>query len=627
MLRFVSRTIVRQAYSTNLTKMPALQPKKLKGRMFSVQAALPKYPVAPLEQTLKKYLKSLEPLLTEDEYRHTEKLCKEFENGVGKTLQAKLIERAEKHDNWLSDWWKSVAYLGFREPVVINSNPGVLFPKADFSGTQGQIEYASKLIAGLLDYKVMIDDQTLPVEHLGKNPLCMMQYFQVLAACRIPLEKHDDWACYPPDRPGAPKHITVIYNNNIFEVPVYGDDGNPLTISQVRNQLLEVVNQGSTPGEPIGLFTMEHRDNWSSVYKKMIQDKTNKASFDSVQRSIIVLCLDQSNDFGNDPRTVSGHQMLHGGGPSLHSGNRWFDKTIQFIVGADGYSGLNYEHTTAEGPPIIHVMDHCLNFLANGKEWSPASDVKPPTKLQFNLTNDVSKSLTLAKENSARMVNDLDLKVFVFDEFGKNFPKSQKVSPDSFIQNAIQLAYYRHHRKTCGSYESASIRMFQQGRTETIRSCSTESFEFTKAMMDSNTSKQKKAELLRRAINSHKQYTNDAISGKGIDRHLLGLKLTALENNMEMPELFKDKAYTFSGSWRISTSQVPAKSESVLFFGPVMPDGYGFCYNPQEKCILFGVSSFKSNNVTLPAAKMADLIKDSLNDMRDVMASSMKANL
>lgn len=72
---------------------------------------------------------------------------------------------------------------------------------------------------------------------------------------------------------------------------------------------------------------------------------------------------------------------------------------------------------------------------------------------------------------------------------------------------------------------------------------------------------------------------------------------------------------------------MPAKSESVLFFGPVVPDGYGFCYNPQEKCILFGISSYKSNNTTLQAKEMAELVKTSLTDMRDVMASAMRANL
>ena len=74
MIEIINILQVRQANTTNLNKMPSLQSKKLKGRMFSVQAALPKYPVAPLQQTLQKYLKSLEPLLTEEEYRHTEKV-------------------------------------------------------------------------------------------------------------------------------------------------------------------------------------------------------------------------------------------------------------------------------------------------------------------------------------------------------------------------------------------------------------------------------------------------------------------------------------------------------------------------------------------------------------------------
>lgn len=73
----------------------------------------------------------------------------------------------------------------------------------------------------------------------------------------------------------------------------------------------------------------------------------------------------------------------------------------------------------------------------------------------------------------------------------------------------MEFSIFRHHKKPCGSYESGSIRMFQLGRTETIRSCSTESFLFTKAMLDSNTSNQKKVELLKKAIERHKQYTND----------------------------------------------------------------------------------------------------------------------
>lgn len=39
----------------------------------------------------------------------------------------------------LSEWWLKTAYLQYRQPVVIYSNPGLLLPKQDFVDLQGQL--------------------------------------------------------------------------------------------------------------------------------------------------------------------------------------------------------------------------------------------------------------------------------------------------------------------------------------------------------------------------------------------------------------------------------------------------------------------------------------------------------
>jgi hypothetical protein len=50
----------------------SLKPPVAQGRMLSVQASLPKLPVPSLRKTLDRYLKSVRPLVTEEEYVNTE---------------------------------------------------------------------------------------------------------------------------------------------------------------------------------------------------------------------------------------------------------------------------------------------------------------------------------------------------------------------------------------------------------------------------------------------------------------------------------------------------------------------------------------------------------------------------
>ena len=47
-----------------------------------------------------------------------------------------------------------------------------------------------------------------------------------------------------------------------------------------------------------------------------------------------------------------------------------------------------------------------------------------------------------------RESGNVDVIAYTFKRFGKNLPKSVKLSPDSFIQMAFQLAFYRLHH-TC----------------------------------------------------------------------------------------------------------------------------------------------------------------------------------
>ena len=59
-----------------------------------------------------------------------------------------------------------------------------------------------------------------------------------------------------------------------------------------------------------------------------------------------------------------------------------------------------------------------------------------------------------------------------------------KVSPDAFIQQAIQLAWFREQGYATATYESGSTRAMLHGRTDVIRTLTEEGRSFVKTMVD-----------------------------------------------------------------------------------------------------------------------------------------------
>uniref|UniRef100_A0A8C5E0T4 Carnitine O-acetyltransferase-like n=1 Tax=Gouania willdenowi TaxID=441366 RepID=A0A8C5E0T4_GOUWI len=577
---------------------------QIQERSLVHQEGLPKLPVPELKQTCERYLNALKPIVSEEELEHTQELVQEFlKSGVGERLQKGLERRARKTDNWLSEWWMQSAYLDCRMPVAVYTSPGVVLPRMHFHDRQGQMRFAAKLIAGVLDFKKMIDTDTLPVEYLSGKPLCMNQYYQILSSCRIPGPKRDTVVNHAAGK-AVPTHITVVHNFQFFVLDVYNSDGSPLTVDQIYMQLEKIWNSSlQTNKEPIGILTSQHRNTWGKAYNNLIKDKTNKESVRAIQKSIFTVCLDAPMPRVSDDLYLSrvAAQMLHGGGARWNSGNRWFDKTLQFIVSEDGTCGLVYEHAPAEGPPIVYLIDHVVKYMHKTEfVRSPMVPLAMPLKLRFNITAEVKRDIEKAKQNMNIMVHDLDVKVLMFSHYGKSVPKQYKLSPDAFVQMALQLAYFRMYKLCCSTYESASLRMFKYGRTDGIRATTEDSLQFVQAMFQGF--------LL-------------AIHGQAIDRHLLGLKRQSIEDLTSMPEIFMDTSYAVAHHYNLSTSQVGSKTDCVMCFGPMVPDGYGVCYNPMDEHINIAITAFNSCEET-NAAKFARAVEEALLDMRALLEDS-----
>lgn len=162
----------------------------------------------------------------------------------------------------------------------------------------------------------------------------------------------------------------------------------------------------------------------------------------------------------------------------------------------------------------------------------------------------------------------------------------------------MQLAYRRLHGHGTPTYETASTRLFLRGRTDVIRTYSDDSQKWVEAMvkaipeggkgaLDSANSSELYS-LLSSAVASHNTFTREASTGKGFDRHMLGLRLQLRQG--ESHPLLEDKLFSESQSWKLSTSGLSAGDRFFgTGFGATDPDGYGIncelCFLP-EACVM-----------------------------------------
>ncbi|KAM8891227.1 carnitine O-palmitoyltransferase 1, liver isoform 2-T2 [Spinachia spinachia] len=608
-----------------------------KPMLYSFQNSLPRLPVPSIKDTCRRYLESVRPLMEDEQYERMEGLTKDFEKNLGPRLQWYLKLKSWWASNYVSDWWEEYIYLRGRGPIMVNSN----YYAMDFLyvfPTSIQAARAGNAIHAIMLYRRRLDRaQIKPLMLLHTIPMCSAQYESMFNSSRVPGVDTDIL-----QHVNDSKHIAVYHKGRFFKVWMFYD-GRLLLPREIEQQMARILADTTEPlpgEEKLAALTAGERTPWAKARETYFSRGKNKQSLDAIEKAAFCVTLDDTEQRFEKDNPV---QSLVRYGKSLLHGNcydRWFDKSFNLIIYKNGTMGLNAEHSWADAPIIGHLWEHVLSmdpvklgYTEEGHcQGEPHPNLPGPQKLSWDIPAEcqevIQSSLTLARA----LADDVDSHIMPFNDFGKGLIKKCRISPDGFIQLALQLAHYRDKKKFCLTYEASMTRLFREGRTETVRSCTSETCAFVRAMIKEET-REECLRLLKLAVEKHQNLYRLAMTGGGIDRHLFCLYVVSKYLGEDSPFLKE----VLSEPWRLSTSQTPVQQVQLFDlvrhpeyvtagggFGPVADDGYGVSYIILgENLINFHISSKYSSPET-DSQRFGGHIRQAMLDMQNLFQLEKK---
>ncbi|XP_034071754.1 carnitine O-palmitoyltransferase 1, liver isoform isoform X2 [Gymnodraco acuticeps] len=622
------------------TRLWMLLVKVFSGRkpmLYSFQNSLPRLPVPGVKDTCSRYLESVRPLMEDEQYERMEGLAKDFEKNLGPRLQWYLKLKSWWASNYVSDWWEEYIYLRGRGPIMVNSNYYAMdflyvFPTSIQAARAGNAIHATMLYRRKLDRA-----QIKPLMLLQTIPMCSAQYELMFNSSRVPGVDTDIL-----QHMNDSKHIAVYHKGRFFKVWMFYD-GRLLLPREIEQQMERILADTSEPlpgEEQLAALTAGDRTPWAKARETYFSRGKNKQALDVIEKAAFFVTLDdteQRYDEANPVKSLDSYakSLLHG-----KCYDRWFDKSFNLIVFKNGTMGLNAEHSWADAPIIGHLWEHVLSMdpmkLGYTEEGhchgEPHPNLPGPLRLSWDIPAECQEVVQSSLSVARTLADDVDSHIFPFNDFGKGLIKKCRTSPDAFIQIALQLAHFRDKKKFCLTYEASMTRLFREGRTETVRSCTMETCAFVRAMIRDET-REERMNLLKLAAEKHQNLYRLAMTGGGIDRHLFCLYVVSKylgEESAFLKEVLSDP-------WRLSTSQTPLQQLELFDlvkypeyvssgggFGPVADDGYGVSYIiVGENLINFHISSKHSSPET-DSHRFGGNIKQSMLDILDLFQLDKK---
>ncbi|KAL1857400.1 hypothetical protein Daus18300_010373 [Diaporthe australafricana] len=287
-----------------------------------------------------------------------------------------------------------------------------------------------------------------------------------------------------------------------------------------------------------------------NVRSELEQDLANAAALACIDSAAFVVCLDDEKPTDSGQRYT---QFLLNG-ESRPFSNRWLDKTLQFIVTANGLSAELYEHTKLDGLDARSLHTHVLRDLYAQAADGPGNQLATGSPCTVHRhTWNVSSAIAKHIEHVAvqcQAYGPLDNQPFDAPMLGLASLRGARLPPNATAHLTVLLALYLVDGEIRPAWEKVSLGTFARGRVDFVQTVTPAARAFLEAAASAaahTTNGQKDLaqarNLLYEATAMHSRTIAAASHGRGAVGPLYALRGVAMERGLELPGLFRTRAW------------------------------------------------------------------------------------
>lgn len=256
-----------------------------------------------------------------------------------------------------------------------------------------------------------------------------------------------------------------------------------------------------------------------------------------------MICLDDGSPISSGDRFTQ--FVLNG--EERPFANRWLDKTLQFVVTANGLSAESYEHTKLDGLDARMLHTHLVDAILATPASEPVNSL--PTLATcavrqhgWKPSQEVLERIEHVAE-ACRSYGPLDHQLLHVAPLGQASLRSARSPPNATAHLTVLLALYLLDGEIRPAWEKVSLGTFARGRVEWVQTMSPAARAFVEAAAAKKPLEETRG-LLNEAAAVHSRTMLNASQGRGAVGPLYALLAAAQQREgEELPELFKTHAW------------------------------------------------------------------------------------